>query len=107
VIARDLVDDRAVSPHDLAWFFFRFCLMPEGVPEELMIEEQLARSAEIISRDAEGSREAARQYAEGFLKEFRLGPKKVPRKGFKTIAAERIAEHGKLHVDQVRPKHRK
>ena len=106
VIARDLVDDRTVSPHDLAWFFFRFCLMPEGVPDEILIEEQLARSAEIISRDAAGSRAAARPYAEDFLKRLRLGPKTVPRKGFKAIAVERIAENSKLRIDQVRPKRR-
>jgi DNA-binding GntR family transcriptional regulator len=106
VIARDLVDDRAVSPDDLAWFFFRFCLSPEEVPEGLMIEEHLAQSAEIISRDLEGAREVVRSHAEDLLKEFRLGPKNVPRKGFKAIAAARMAERSKLHVDQIRPKRR-
>jgi len=106
VIARDLVDDRTVSLHDLAWFFFRFCLMPEGVTDGILLEEQLAQSAEIMSLDITSWRNEALPYAEEILKKFRLGPKQTPRKGFKTIAAERIAEHRKLRTDQVRPKRR-
>lgn len=107
VIARDLVEGRAVSPHDLAWFFFRFCLSPEDVPEGLLIEDHLSRSAEIISRDLKGAREVVHSHAEGLLKELRLGPKNVPRKGFKAVAGQRIAARNKLHVDQVKPKRRR
>jgi hypothetical protein len=107
VIARDLVDDHIVGADDLAWFLFRLGFKPEGVPEGLLIDEELTQSAEMISRNVSECREAVLPHAEAFLREFRLGPKNVPRKGFKTFAAERIAEKAKLRIDQVRPKRRK
>lgn len=104
IIARDLVDRRAVDPNDLAWFLFRHCMTPKGVPHDREIDEQLSCSARILASNMDEACVAAMPYAQAQLKKNKLTPDCAPRQGFRAIAAERIASHYRIPSYLVRRK---
>lgn len=106
VLARQLIDGDTLDPDELATFSWIMAIdleYPENDRKTRRTPEEIRRqSAAIFEKDMRGARDVLFPHATRLLKNLKLQPAKISRRGFKAATRKKVAEYWEISEDVLK-----